>query len=119
MFSIPVRLQGVKGENAGFYTYQIEASVTNQAGETQSSVTTLSAGNRSLVLSVETEERICKDDSIRLTFVARNLNMQPVAVKGDYRLVQTVDGKQDSLPRMWKYCCRNGRIYLQVLTNYN
>lgn len=38
MFSIPVRLQGVKGENAGFYTYQIEASVTNQAGETQSSV---------------------------------------------------------------------------------
>ena len=95
MFSIPVRLQGVKGENAGFYTYQIEASGTNQAGETQSSVTTLSAGNRSLVLSVETEERICKDDSIRLTFVARNLNMQPVAVKGDYRLVQTVDGKQE------------------------
>ena len=78
MFSIPVRLQGVKGENAGFYTYQIEASVTNQAGETQSSVTTLSAGNRSLVLSVETEERICKDDSIRLTFVARNLNMNPL-----------------------------------------
>lgn len=95
IFSIPVRLQGVKGEDTGFYTYQIEASVTNQAGETQSSVTTLSAGNRSLVLSVETEDRICKDDSIRLTFIARNLNMQPVAVKGDYRLVQTVNGKPE------------------------
>jgi len=95
IFSIPVRLQGVKGADTGFYTYQIEASVTNQAGETQSSVTTLSAGNRSLILSVETEERICKDDSIRLTFIARNLNMEPVSVKGDYSLVQTVNGKPE------------------------
>lgn len=48
MFSIPVRLQGVEGVTSGYYTYRIEASVTNQAGETQTSVTTLSAGDRSL-----------------------------------------------------------------------
>ena len=79
IFSIPVRLQGGKGVTTGYYTYQIEASVTNQAGETQTSVTTLSAGDRSLILSVDIQDRICKDDSIRLTFVARNLNMEPVS----------------------------------------
>lgn len=67
MFSIPVRLQGVEGVTSGYYTYRIEASVTNQAGETQTSVTTLSAGDRSLILSVDTQGRICKDDSIQLT----------------------------------------------------
>ncbi|MFQ7083658.1 alpha-2-macroglobulin family protein [Bacteroides intestinalis] len=95
MFSIPVWLQGVEGVTSGYYTYRIEASVTNQAGETQTSVTTLSAGDRSLILSVDTQDRICKDDSIRLTFVARNLNMESVSVKGDYRLVQTVNGKPE------------------------
>ncbi|MFR9261616.1 MAG: hypothetical protein ACLVL2_12915, partial [Bacteroides cellulosilyticus] len=45
--------------------------------------------------------------------------------RSDYRLVQTVDGKTGSPFQrtvylgMWKYCCRNGRICLQVLTNYN
>ncbi len=99
-FIIPVRLKGDDKEdnNGVYYTYQIEASVTNQAGETQTAITSLAAGNRSVVLSVDNEDRICKDDSIRLTFYAKNLNGELVALKGDYRLVQVVNG--DSLVRI-------------------
>ncbi|MCD8184058.1 MAG: MG2 domain-containing protein [Bacteroides sp.] len=92
-FSIPVRLKGTKDGLDTYFVYKIEASVTTLSGETQSAVTTLAAGNRSLFLSVDTQERICKDDSIRLTFTARNLSQEPVEVRGDYRLTQTVDGK--------------------------
>lgn len=93
-FAIPVRLQGLPTDANAYYSYQIEASLTNQAGETQSAVTTLNAGNRSVILSVLGNDRICKDDSIRMTFIARNLNNEPVPLKGDYRLMQMVDGKQ-------------------------
>ena len=99
-FTIPVRLEGDDEEdnNDVYYTYWIEASVTNQAGEMQTAVTSLAAGSRSVVLSVDDEDCICKDDSIRLTFYAKNLNGEPVALKGDYRLMQVVNG--DSLVRI-------------------
>jgi len=96
-FIIPVCLKGDDDNNV-YYTYRIEASVTNLAGETQTAITSLAAGNRSVVLSVDDEERICKDDSICLTFHAKNLNGGPVALKGDYRLLQVVNG--DSLVRI-------------------
>lgn len=93
LFTIPVRLEG-KAQNANsYYTYQIEASVTNLAGETQTAVTTLAAGERSLILSFD-EAQICKGDSICMTFSATNLNREPVTVTGNYRLVQTVNGVQ-------------------------
>ncbi|MBD9091838.1 MAG: alpha-2-macroglobulin [Bacteroides oleiciplenus] len=99
-FIIPVRLKDDENEDNKnmYYTYRIEATVTNQAGETQTAVTSLAAGSRSVVLSVDDEDRICKDDSIRLTFYAKNLNGEPVSLKGDYRLVQVVNG--DSLVRI-------------------
>lgn len=93
-FAIPVSLQG--GQKDGYYTYRVEASVTNQAGETQTSTATLSAGARSLMLSTDGRDRISKDNDIRFTFAARNLNGEPVPVKGNYRLVQTVAGKAET-----------------------
>ncbi|WP_291527896.1 alpha-2-macroglobulin family protein [Bacteroides sp. UBA939] len=96
-FAIPVCLEGNNGENDSdwYYTYQVKASVTNLAGETQTAITSLAAGNRSLILSVDGEERICKDDSVKQTFHARNLNGEPVSVEGKYRLMQVING--DSL----------------------
>lgn len=98
-FTIPVRLErnAGKDDDEVYYTYRITASVTNHAGETQDASTVLAAGNRSVVLSIDEEGKICKDDTIRLTFHARNLNGEPVALKGNYRLMQVV-GK-DSLLR--------------------
>lgn len=100
-FSIPVCLEGESGNNSDIYnnyTYQVEATVTNLAGETQSSSTRLSAGNRSMLLYVDSEERICKDDDINITFFAKNLSGEPVSVSGKYSLVQIVNG--DSIPRL-------------------
>lgn len=92
-FTIPVSLIGTGSKEEGYYTFHIEASVTNQAGETQMASMYLPVGERSLVLSLENEEQICKDEPVQLTFTARNLNLQPVEVTGEYKLTQTVNGE--------------------------
>lgn len=93
-FSIPVVLEeeaGYKDDASVFYRYQVEVSITNVAGETQASTDILVAGKRSLVLSVDLKENICKDEPIKTVFKATNLNMQPVAVKGTYQLYAYTD----------------------------
>ena len=63
-FTIPVRLQesdSYKNNDKVYYRYSIEATVTNVAGETQSSTDVISAGNRSLILQVELQDKTCKD----------------------------------------------------------
>jgi hypothetical protein len=94
-FVIPLYLAGSEKElvGGGYFAYTVKTSLTNQAGETQSASVSLTAGTRSLLLSTsETGGRICKDNDIRLTVYAENLNGQPVAVTGSYRLSQIIDG---------------------------
>lgn len=92
-FTVPVTLKPEKDYNPdyGYYSYNVSITVTNIAGESQTTTTTVAAGSRSLLLSVDTSEMINKDDSIRLTFNARNLNQQPVSVKGEYKLFPFTD----------------------------
>lgn len=87
-FSIPVSLLPDKSqkEDQGFYTYTIVATVTNVAGETQSSTTTIAAGSRSLLLDINSGDKLNKDQPIKITFAATNLNGQPVNVEGSYKL---------------------------------
>lgn len=95
-FTVPVQLtpDAKQKTDDGFYTYTVEATVTNVAGETQSSTTTISAGSRSLLLNITTEERINKDDSIKVTFGATNLSGQPLEVTGEYKLYPVTDYKE-------------------------
>ena len=51
-FTIPVSLSGDKGFDMGYYVFQIQATVTNVAGETQASTYSLGVGNRSMLLEV-------------------------------------------------------------------
>lgn len=93
-FTIPVRLQessNYRNDDKIYYRFTIEATATNLAGETQSSIDVISAGNRSLVLFPELEDRICKDKPIHVTFKAENLNGQPVDVTGTYQLFRAKD----------------------------
>lgn len=69
----------------------IEATVTNVAGETQSSTDVISAGNRSLILQVELQDKTCKDQPFETMFKVQNLNGQPVEVKGNYYLYPAKD----------------------------
>ncbi|KAA6331839.1 hypothetical protein EZS27_019593, partial [termite gut metagenome] len=83
-FTVPVQLQA--DTNDGFYIYEIEVAVTNAAGETQTSTTNIAAGSRSLLLSAQIAEKICKEQSGNATFRATNLNLKPVNTEVEYKL---------------------------------
>ncbi len=96
-FSIPVYLEGVEGLSECVFNYVIEANVTSVAGETQRASTSLAAGNRSLFLSTDFTDRVCKDDTIRATFFARNLSEKPMDITGEYCLVHLENGKKQTI----------------------
>lgn len=91
-FTVPVLLEGDKKMDLGYYVFRIDATVTNLAGETQTSSYNVSVGNRSVTLGANIQNPLCKDDSIRLTFIATNLDGQPVSVEGTYKLYPVADG---------------------------
>ncbi len=98
-FSVPVSLVRKSGEQRKGvnYRFQVEATLTNAAGETQSSVYSLSIGERSLVLEAELkDERICKDRPFKTTFKAMNLDGKPVEVEGTYTLYPVIGVKPDT-----------------------
>jgi hypothetical protein len=87
-FALPVVLTPDEASDPddGFYTFTVSVTVTNMAGETQTSTVALSVGNRSLLLSADVPERIDQEEEISATFGAVNLNRKPVEVEGAYRL---------------------------------
>lgn len=92
-----------KNNDRAYYRYSIEATATNVAGETQSSVETIAAGRRSLILQADLKGRTCKDKPFGIVFKVQNLNEQPVKVKGDYALYLAKNGdfgKPDDHPVM-------------------
>ena len=101
-FTIPVRLEEsdeYKNNDRVYYRYSIEATVTNVAGETQSSTDVIPAGNCSLVLQMELDKKTCKDRPFDIVFKAQNLNEQPVEVNGNYYLypLEETNVKESSL----------------------
>ncbi|KAA6342843.1 hypothetical protein EZS27_009427 [termite gut metagenome] len=91
-FSIPMYLQADADD--GFYLYEIEVAVTNAAGETQTSTTSIAAGNRSLLLSAQIAEKICKEQPGNATFLATNLISKPVNTEVAYTLFPVITGKE-------------------------
>lgn len=93
-FSIPVKLvpdATYQTEEGMYFEYQVKVTVTNLAGETQTSVTTLAAGARSLILNAQLPNLINRDKPVKVTFQANNLNQQPVKVEGAYLLYAVTD----------------------------
>ncbi|MDD3037104.1 alpha-2-macroglobulin family protein [Bacteroides sp.] len=93
-FSIPVYLdedQRYTNDDKIYYHYQIQATVTNAAGETQTSCDLITAGNHSLNLQVICERKINKEDSTSVMFKVQNLSMQPMEMQGTYRLFRIKD----------------------------
>ncbi len=97
-FSVPVLLKD-KGDGTNKsmnYRFQVEATLTNAAGETQTSTYSLTVGERSLFLEADLGGgRISKDNPIKATFKAVNLDGQPVSVEGTYGLYPMVDAKHN------------------------
>ncbi len=79
-FEIPVELLADEKDPIwGFYSYVIEASLTNVAGETQTQRFSLAAGKRSLFINSGLQETLCKDQPITTVFKAVNLNQNAIS----------------------------------------
>ncbi|EJX06242.1 alpha-2-macroglobulin family protein [gut metagenome] len=96
-FVVPVSLEGEdcnSQHESVYYHYQVEATVTSVAGETQSAMYSLAAGYRSLVLQTDLKKRTLKENlsgvngKKTVVFKVHNLNGQPVSVTGEYAVFQ-------------------------------
>ena len=92
VFSIPVPLVADNRQAVAYYSYQVEASVTSLAGETQTCTFTLNAGTRSMMLNADIPQLICKDSLPTVVIKAANLNSQPLDVTGSYQLFAIAQG---------------------------
>lgn len=89
-FNIPFCLVAdtLELDQDSYYSYEVNASLTDGAGETQTAQIWIGVGTHSVVLSVNNLKEICKDKAIEMTFNADNLSGQPVSVKGTYQLFE-------------------------------
>jgi len=70
-----------------FYTYTVEASVTDANGETQQSQTNVNIGDTSAYLNVKGLGNVTDKDAFSgFTINALNLNSRPVQAKGSYEI---------------------------------
>lgn len=74
-----------------YYSYTLVVTVTNDAGETQSGETTIMAGTKSVILSVDLPESVCKERIPEIKCFATNLDGNKVALQGQYALWQLPD----------------------------
>jgi hypothetical protein len=87
-FTIPLVLESEKPEENKntLFVYKIEATLTNQAGETQTSTTSITAGSHSLLISAKIDKIICKEQPRAAVFSVVNLTDTPVNTEGTCEL---------------------------------
>ncbi len=95
-FSIPVILK--PGVNVGLlrgerFSYQINAVVTDEAGETQSAQYSLSAARQAYFFTADISRELCKDDSITARLSVNNAVNQVLTMDGICRLYPVIDSK--------------------------
>jgi tetratricopeptide (TPR) repeat protein len=91
-FILNVALQPERNDDKLLYTYTVEAAVTSAAGETQTAMYSINAGNSSLLLKMDLPDRLCKDDSTAVMLRALNNNGLPVDVMCGYEICRVDDG---------------------------
>lgn len=96
-FAINIQLEGESGKDLQpwqNYTFEVEAAVTDEAGETQTASYTLSAGSQAFNLSLSIPAQVCKEDTSQWTIHASNPQMSPLTLTADWRIdPETQEGK--------------------------
>lgn len=95
-FSIPVVLKPAAGESLARgerYSFRIEATVTGEAGETQSAQYNLRASHQTYVFMPEIKRDLCKQDTITAELSIMNDNGQVIDMDGICRLYPVIDAK--------------------------
>lgn len=110
-FAINIQLEGESGKDLQpwqNYTFEVEAAVTDEAGETQTASYTLSAGSQAFNLSLSIPAQVCKEDTTQWTIHASNPQMSPLTLTADWRIdPETQEGKlvaKDSKPTLSGGC---------------
>ena len=81
---------------SSYYSYEVKIDVTNAAGETQSTTTTVYAGKKSMVINCSVPNRLCKDKDIQIKMNVSNLAHSPIDTKVNYSLYR-LSGKEDKM----------------------
>ena len=102
--SVPLMLPGDDDNNRTrpmFYNYQVEADVTDAAGETHTATYSLPLGTRPTVLTINMPEQVRRDKLPKATFERRNAAGKTIEGKVRYR-ISTATGKGT-----WRECDAN------------
>lgn len=76
------------------YTFEVEAAVTDEAGETQTASYTLSASSQAFNLNPSIPMQVCKEDTTQWMIHASNPQMSPLTLIADWRIEpETEDGE--------------------------
>lgn len=94
-FTVPVHFEvdsDVRDGAAWYYTYQVQADVTDGTGETQQANLSLPLGKTSVVLAIEgLSAQTVKEKARELTFSATNLSGEPVDTEIVYQVFKSND----------------------------
>lgn len=113
-FAIDIRLEG-EVEKAlqpwqvrQGYSFEVEAAVTDEAGETQTASYTLSASSQAFNLNPSIPMQVCKEDTTQWMIHASNPQMSPLTLIADWRIEpETEDGElitKDAKPTLSGRC---------------
>lgn len=90
------------------YTFEVEATVTDEAGETQTASYTLSANSQAFNLNPSIPMQVCKEDTTQWMIHASNPQMSPLTLIADWRIEpETEDGElitKDAKPTLSGRC---------------
>lgn len=90
------------------YTFEVEAAVTDEAGETQTASYTLSASSQAFNLNPSIPTQVCKEDTTQWMIHASNPQMSPLTLIADWRIEpETEDGElitKDAKPTLSGRC---------------
>lgn len=78
------------------FVYQVEATVTDEAGETQTASYSVTAGQKAYSFDTRLPQYICKEDTLSFTFGVTNAMNVPLNVKGNYRIYPALDIAKNS-----------------------
>lgn len=97
-----------------YYTFEVEATVTDEAGETQTASYALSAGSQAFNLDISVPAQLCKEDTAQWLIHASNPQMAPLSLIVDWRIdLETEKGElvvKDAKPALSGRCLTGKKI---------
>ncbi|MEG1685041.1 MAG: MG2 domain-containing protein, partial [Bacteroides sp.] len=90
-FDIGFVLSTSQDKEKRYYRYEVKVTVTNLAGETQTSETYIAAGSKSMYFLCDLPDNICKERLPETTIKAFNLEQQAITLNGEYQVLHLPD----------------------------